>query len=157
MGLSGVVLLLLGLAVWQTLQVAKMKQRWNELLQDASGQNLERMLYDHLRDRVRMETDFQNVLTRLGELETKMNTSKRFIGVVRYDAFPDVGGSQSFSMAIYDDQGNGTVITSIVGRSDCRVFSKPLVAGRSEFGLSKEESQAIQSAVSSTPRSLSLA
>lgn len=70
----------------------------------------------------------------------------RHVGVVRYDAFADMGGRLSFSAAIYDDNGDGLVLSSINGRSETRTYAKPLTGLRSEHTLSPEEQQAIQTA-----------
>jgi hypothetical protein len=64
----------------------------------------------------------------------------------------DVGGQQSFALAIYDDRGDGTVLSSIIGRADCRVFAKPIAGGKSERALSNEEQQAILDAATSAPK-----
>ncbi|HVL40209.1 MAG TPA: DUF4446 family protein, partial [Fimbriimonadaceae bacterium] len=91
---------------------------------------------------------------RIVQLEEKVAGAKRHVGLVRYDAFEDVGGSQSFALAIYDDKGNGAVITSLVGRTDCRVYCKPLLNGRSERNLSQEEQRAIEAAASAEPKTI---
>lgn len=70
----------------------------------------------------------------------------RHVGLVRYDAFADMGGRMSFSAAIYDDGGNGLVLSSINGRSETRTYAKPLTDLRSEHALSPEEMQAIEAA-----------
>jgi hypothetical protein len=70
----------------------------------------------------------------------------RHVGVVRYDAFGDMGGRLSFSAALYDDNGNGLVISSINGRSETRTYAKPLVDLRSDHALSPEEEDAIRQA-----------
>lgn len=72
----------------------------------------------------------------------------RRVGLVRYDAFEDVGGRLSFSCALLDDRGNGVVVTSINGRQDTRVYAKPITAGRSGYNLSVEEEEAIKQALS---------
>lgn len=74
--------------------------------------------------------------------------------MVRYDAFEEVRGNQSFAMALYDDQGNGVVLSGIVGRTDSRVYCKPLVNGRSERNLSQEEQRAIEEATASRVKSI---
>ena len=71
----------------------------------------------------------------------------RHVGLVRYDAFEDVGGRLSFSCALLDDNGNGVVVTSINGRQDTRVYAKPIVSGRSAYNLSVEEDEAIRQAL----------
>jgi len=73
-------------------------------------------------------------------------TALRHVGVVRYDAFGDMGGRLSFSAAVYDDDGNGLVISSINGRSETRTYAKVLTGLRSEQSLSPEEEQAIAQA-----------
>lgn len=83
-----------------------------------------------------------------------MTGAKRHVGLVKYDAFEDVGGSQSFALALYDDKGDGALITSLVGRSDCRVYCKPLIGGKSERSLSQEEQRAIREAVQTGPKSI---
>ncbi len=137
----------LALIVVVTLQGLRMKRvnaRWRALMSEASGENLERLLYDHLRERVAQEAEMVKVAERLRSLETRMAHAKRFMGVVRYDAFEDVGGAQSFALAVYDEEGNGCVLSSLIGRADCRVYCKQLVGGRAERNLSTEEEQAIE-------------
>lgn len=68
----------------------------------------------------------------------------RHVGLVRYDAFEDVGGRLSFSCALLDDHGDGVVVTSINGRQDTRVYAKPIQGGKSGYNLSVEEEEAIR-------------
>ncbi|MGH8895104.1 MAG: DUF4446 family protein [Actinomycetes bacterium] len=70
----------------------------------------------------------------------------RHTAVVRYDAFGDMGGRLSFSAALFDDQGDGLVFSSINGRTETRTYAKELVDLRSEQTLSPEEEQAIAAA-----------
>ena len=69
------------------------------------------------------------------------------MGVVRFDAFEDMGGRLSFSAALLDASGDGVVITSINGRQDTRCYAKQVKAGRSAHNLSDEERQAIKDAL----------
>ena len=71
----------------------------------------------------------------------------RRVGLVRYDAFEDVGGRLSFSCALLDDHGSGVVVTSINGRQDTRVYAKPIADGTSSYNLSIEEEEAIRQAL----------
>lgn len=76
----------------------------------------------------------------------------RHVALIRYDAFEDVGGRLSFSCALLDDHANGVVITSINGRQDTRVYSKPIISGTSTYSLSVEEEEAIEQALTPKPR-----
>jgi hypothetical protein len=74
--------------------------------------------------------------------------SIRHIGLVRFDAFEDMGGRLSFSAALLDGHGDGVVITSINGRQDTRCYAKRVSGGASAHNLSDEERQAIREALS---------
>ncbi|MCI0636797.1 MAG: DUF4446 family protein [Actinobacteria bacterium] len=79
--------------------------------------------------------------------EVLIRGAVRHMGLVRYDAFEDVGGRLSFSCALLDDQSSGVVMTSINGRHDTRVYAKPILEGQSSYDLSVEEEQAIRQAL----------
>jgi hypothetical protein len=127
-------------------RMRKSSAKWNMLLDGVRGENLERLLQDHLRERMALETAVEGAVDRVAELETKMRRCKRHLGLVRYDAFEDVGGSQSFALSLYDDEGNGVVLSGLIGRSDCRVYCKPIKNGSSERHISQEEKEAIRNA-----------
>ena len=63
--------------------------------------------------------------------------------MVRYDAFDDMGGHLSWSLALLDDGGDGVVLTSIHGRSDARTYAKNVSGWTSEQQLSPEEEEAL--------------
>ena len=73
------------------------------------------------------------------------------VGVVRYDAFEDMGGALSFSAALLDERGDGVIVSAINGRTETRCYAKPVVGGGSEHHLSAEESQAITQAIEGRP------
>lgn len=144
LALSVLTLLLLCLVIGLAARVRAQRRRWKELLDGVSGETLEKLLHDHLRERLALEDRVVKATERIDVLERQMRTSKRFVGLVRFDAFAEVGGKQSFALAVYDDQGDGAVLTSLVGRADCRVYCKSLANGQSERDLSEEERQAIE-------------
>jgi hypothetical protein len=79
--------------------------------------------------------------------QSEIEGAVRNVGLVRYDAFEDVGGRLSFSCALLDDFGTGVVMTSINGRHDTRVYAKPVSEGQSSYSLSIEEEEAIRQAL----------
>jgi Protein of unknown function (DUF4446) len=79
--------------------------------------------------------------------QVQIESSVRRVGLLRYDAFEDVGGRLSFSCALLDEHGNGVVLTSINGRQETRVYAKPVTGGASSHNLSMEEEEAIRRAL----------
>jgi hypothetical protein len=137
-----------------TVRIGATSKKFRELLKAPSGVNLEELLTEHMEERRDLQEHVRGLELRIVDLEAKMRTSKRHLGLVKYDAFEDVGGSQSFAMALYDDLGNGALVTSIVGRMDCRVYAKPLLKLSSERSLSQEEERAIKEATSEAPKTI---
>lgn len=139
----------LGLFVWTmmlSLRISRVQSRWAELLKGSSGENLERLLYDQLRGRLELIDRVEQAEAHLANLDARMGTAKRRMGIVKFDAFDDVGGRQSFCLALMDERGDGVIVTSLVGRTDCRVYCKSLSGGEAERQLSTEEQQALQAA-----------
>ncbi len=94
----------------------------------------------------RLPTDVRGLRAEVEALRQEVAGAVRRLAVVRYDAFGDMGGRLSWSMAVLDDGGNGVVVTSIHGRSDARTYAKNVVAWSGDQQLSPEESDAIQHA-----------
>jgi hypothetical protein len=67
----------------------------------------------------------------------------RHLAVVRYDAFGDMGGRLSWSLALLDDGGDGVVLTSIHGRSEARTYAKNVTAWVCDQPTSPEEEEAL--------------
>ena len=68
------------------------------------------------------------------------------IGLVRFDAFEDAGGAQSFAVALLDDAGDGIVLTSLHSRPTTRVYLKAIRGGSADAPLSDEEKRAMYEA-----------
>lgn len=67
----------------------------------------------------------------------------KHLSVVRYDAFGDMGGHLSWSLALCDDRGNGVVLTAIHGRSEARTYAKSVAEWKCDQQLSPEEEEAL--------------
>ena len=90
--------------------------------------------------------DVQGLRQEVAALRAEARDALRHLSVVRYDAFGDMGGHLSWSMAVLDDSGNGVVVTSIHGRSEARTYAKSVVAWNCAQQLSPEETEAIGNA-----------
>lgn len=71
----------------------------------------------------------------------------RNVALVRYDAFTDMSGRLSFSLALLDSRGDGIALSAIAGHADTRVYAKGVSAGKGEHELSPEEKQAVAAAL----------
>jgi Protein of unknown function (DUF4446) len=111
-------------------------------------ERIEVLVEAHGRTLGRLEKAMRQLATGEKRLAERMQLVVQHVGVVRFDAFEDMGGRLSFSAALLDDRGDGVVITSINGRQDTRCYAKQVRAGTSIHNLSEEEEQAIREALS---------
>jgi uncharacterized protein DUF4446 len=91
-------------------------------------------------------------------LEERMATAERridgcvaYTSLIRYDAWGEMSGQQSSTLALLDSARNGVVVSSILHRDHARVYVKQVHDGESDLELSPEERQAIESAMAGTP------
>jgi len=97
--------------------------------------------------RAHVDQQHEAALAAVAERAAVENGAMRKVALVRYDAFADVSGRMSFSLALLDDGGDGVTISAIAGRTDTRVYAKAIVSGTGEQELSPEERQAVSSAL----------
>jgi hypothetical protein len=90
-----------------------------------------------------LEKKYNEVEKRLIDLEKK---SIQKVGVIRFNPFSDVGGDQSFSVALLDGQDDGVIVTGLYSRDESRTFAKPVKNGISTYNLSDNEEKVIAQA-----------
>ncbi len=95
--------------------------------------------------------DLEGLRGEVQALRAEAGEALRHLAVVRYDAFSDMGGRLSWSLALLDEAGNGVVLTSIHGRSEARTYAKDIAAWSSDQQLSPEEEEAVTAARAARP------
>src|SRR5262245_46349914 len=140
--MAGILLLLFGFLVLLS-RLGKLNRKYSRLTRNTSGGNLEEILHGHL-------DNVNGVLGRIEALETRaagMETSQRRclqkFGMIRYDAFEDVGGEQSFAVVLLDDDHNGVSFSSVYSRNDVRIYAKAIKNGIASYKLTEEEQKAL--------------
>jgi len=91
-----------------------------------------------------LERNFERISEELESLKKENKFSIQKVGLVRFNPFKEIGGDQSFSIALLDGNNDGAVITSLYTREGNRIYGKPIKAGLSEYLLSEEEKRAIE-------------
>ncbi|TIC82224.1 DUF4446 family protein [Nocardioides sp. GY 10113] len=87
--------------------------------------------------------DVPGLRAEVAALRAEAAGALRHLAVVRYDAFEEMGGRLSWSLALLDDGGDGVVLTSIRGRNEARTYAKSVAAWSSDQELSPEEGEAV--------------
>lgn len=149
LALAAVMLLLIVIFFVLNISLLITGRRYRALMRGVQGGNLEDLLRE-------TKALCQKTDVRLGELEEEYrklvkvsSSSVQRVGLVRFNAFADMGSELSFALALLNQLGDGVVICCLTGRDDCRVYAKPVVGGKSTYPLNGEEKEAIALALRS--------
>lgn len=85
----------------------------------------------------------ERIVVRMDQVDQTLIRCVQGLGFVRYSAFEDTGGDQSFSLAVVDGEGDGVVLSALYGRDATRVYAKPVESWISSRTLAKEEELAL--------------
>ena len=148
---GGLALLALLWAAWATMQLRRLRAAQSAVL----GQHGERDLVTHAAEldaafrALHEHVDVVHVAIddRLAEAEARLDGAIAYRGLVRFDAYNEMSGRQSTSIALLDAHGSGLVVSSIHHRDQARVYAKQVREGRGERELAPEEEEAVRIAL----------
>jgi hypothetical protein len=146
LALAAVVTIQLILVVVLFAKSGKLKKRLHIALAGVDGKNLEALLALQHQQVAESLRSAQELRQRTEHLEQQLRLALQRVGIVRFNAFPEMGSELSFSIALLNDRIDGVVITGITGRDEFRVYAKQIEAGKSQQHLSAEETRALQQA-----------
>jgi len=128
-------------------KIKKLKAKYNKFMNGLSNASIEEVLEDCI-------YKINGLIEKNKELEYQLNEVKRNmyycvqkVGVVRYNAFDNVGSDLSFSIALLNDNDDGLVLSSLYSRESSSTYAKPIMGGKSKYAMSAEELKAIDIAV----------
>ncbi len=128
-------------------RLRRLKRRQERAFGAAKGEDVVGTLGRHDHALARLRDEVRSVDDRVTGLRDLTGGAVSQLGIIRYDAFEDMGGALSFSAALLDDRGDGIVLSAINGRTETRCYAKPVERSVSDHELSLEEEAAIATAL----------
>lgn len=149
-------ILILGEAVWIILlQVNLGKIKKNQASIGGGSQSLEETVIEQAKNLKVLDKDIHELYNISNQINVLALKSLHKVGMVRFNPFNDMGGDQSFAMALLNGKNNGLVISSLYTKDGTRVFSKAIKAGKTEkHPLTEEEEEAIKIALAKEDRKI---
>lgn len=149
-GLVAVVIVLLIMTIVNAVQMSKLKKSYKSFMTGKSGKNLEETLIKRL-SQIDMLIESNNINEKnIQMLFNNMKMTYQKMGLIKYDAFHEMGGKLSFSLAMLDGKNNGYIINAMHTREGCYTYIKEIVDGNSIIILSEEEKEALKMAMEAT-------
>lgn len=141
-----IVFILFILLASTTRRVAIMNQKFKALMSGKKGADLEKIIRIRFKEMDKLKANAKRITREHKQLKKNVSHSISRYGLVKYNAFDDVSGKQSFVVALLDEEGNGLILNSMHSRDSSYTYAKEIVNGESFIPLSDEEKQAIAQA-----------
>ncbi len=149
-GLAAVVLILLILTIVNVAQMRKLKKSYKVFMTGKNGKNLEETLIKRLNQVDSLIESNDENEKNIETICKNMKFTYQKMGLIKYDAFHEMGGKLSFSLAMLDVRNNGFIINAMHTREGCYTYIKEIVDGNSIIVLSEEEKEALNRAMGKT-------
>lgn len=126
-----------------------LEKKYSKLLQGEKVSNMETIILKRFAEIDMLKKSTRTVADTLGAISDMCETSLQKVGIVKYDAFDDVGGNLSHALAMLDRNNNGVIINVIHSKDRCFSYAKEVIKGKVYTVLSEEEQDALNKALDS--------
>lgn len=129
------------------IRLGSLKKKYDFFMQGEHGASLERKLSVEVSEIRDAAKGLESLLSEQVAIRNIQSNTIQKIGFIKYNAFENIGNDLSFALTLLDGNNNGICISSIYGRNESRIFSKPIVKGKSLVSLSQEELESLNEAL----------
>jgi hypothetical protein len=142
-------------SIFSLLKIRRVKKDLAVMFSGKLAKDLESIILAHTKQIIEIDKEIQDLFEISNKIHNLALKSIHKVGVVRFNPFKDIGGDQSFALALLDGKNSGLVISSLHTREGTRIYSKPVEKGESEkYTLTEEEQSAVKNAIAIKPNKI---
>lgn len=129
------------------MKYGRLKASYASFMKGKDGKNLEDSIFERFDELDELTKMTLNNRQEIRTLQNDFMDALQKVGILRYDAFNEMGGNLSFALTLLDGNNNGYIINSMHSREGCYNYIKEIVKGESYIELSEEESESLERAI----------
>ena len=141
-----ILLVLLIITIVNLVQIKKLKKKYEKFMNGSDAQTLEDTIANHLNEIDGLITSNSSNEKNIEKLTNQIQFAFQKVGLVKYDAFQEMGGKLSFSLCLLNEKEDGFIINAMHSREGCYTYIKEIIAGNCVIILSDEEKEALDMA-----------
>lgn len=150
LGVAAFAIILFILVIILFVKTKNLKKKYKSFMSGSDGKNLEEIILSRFSEIDFLKLENKKVRTKLENISETLLTTYQKVGIVKYDAFKEMGGKLSFSLAMLNDNNDGFIINSMhSSREGCYTYIKEILKGESYVVLAEEEKLALEQAINS--------
>lgn len=146
-GMFALIIILLILYIVQTVKLSKLSKRYKKFMGGKNAKSLEKDIMGLYEDNKFIKTSMEKNKKDIQTLYRKFEGAFQKVGIVKYDAFNQMGGQLSFSLALLDENDNGFILNSVHSTEGCYSYTKEIKGGLCDISLGDEEKKALDIAM----------
>ena len=146
-GIAGMLLILLITLIVLIVKYTKIKKRYDKFMSGKNAASLEDDMHSVFEDMKLLKNNVEKNRKDIRVLYKNMEKTFQKLGIVKYDAFNQMGGQLSFSLALLDENNDGFIINSVHSSEGCYSYTKEIQGGASKISLGAEEQKALDIAM----------
>jgi hypothetical protein len=141
------ILILIIVVIVQAIKFSKLSRKYKKFMSGKNAKSLEKDIVGLYEDNKFIKASAEKNKNDILTLYKKFESTFQKIGIVKYDAFNQIGGQLSFSLALLDENDNGFILNSVHGAEGCYLYTKEIKNGMCEISLGDEEREALNMAM----------
>ena len=145
-----IILILLVITITNICSINKLKKKYNKFMTGKNAKSLENEIIALFEDNKFIKSSIDKNKKDIRTLYKNMESTFQKIGIIKYDAFNQMGGKLSFCLALLDENNNGFILNSVHSAEGCYSYTKEIINGESSISLGEEEKQALLKAMNVT-------
>lgn len=146
-GLGALTALLLLIIFINIIQMHNLKKKYKMFMDGKNAKTLEESIMSRMNEIDHLISSNQKNETDIQKIYKNMKTTFQKVGLVKYDAFHEMGGKLSFSLALLNEINDGFIINAMHSREGCYTYIKEIISGNSIIALADEEQEALDMAM----------
>lgn len=146
-GMFVLIFILLVILIVQSVKLSKMSKRYKKFMGGKNAKSLEKDIMGLYEDNKFLKTSMEKNKKDIQTLYRKFEGAFQKVGIVKYDAFSQMGGQLSFSLALLDENDNGFILNSVHSTEGCYSYTKEIKGGLCDISLGEEEKKALDIAM----------
>lgn len=138
-----IIIVLIGVIVYQASRITKLQKKYNKFMGGKNAKNMEKEITRILRENKVLKEATEKNNKDIKKILQNLEFNYQKCGIVKYDAFRQMGGKLSFCLALLNKRNDGFILNSVHSSEGCYSYTKEIREGQCEIDLGDEEQQAL--------------
>ena len=144
-----VIIVFVAVTFLQNLKIKRLMNRYESFMNGKDAENLGDAIEENFKQMNEIQKDYEETKQDIDETLQRMKSTFHKMGIVKYDAFKEMGGNLSFTLCLLDDMNTGFILNTMHGRDSSYTYVKEIIKGEAYATLGEEEKEALEKAINS--------